>query len=132
MDKLSELADRCEKATAEERYDWTGIPHWAAYGGEHYDNGWVPDCGGKIDFDPGLLRLSSRVYPDGSWIASVYFGADIRIEDTGVQHAPTKEAAKRAVEAWSDDASARWARVIAAALRARATTAPLPKVSSHE
>src|SRR5689334_11168948 len=54
-EKMVELAGRVETATADERYDWTGIPHWAAYGGEHYDNGWVPDCGGKTDYDPGLL-----------------------------------------------------------------------------
>lgn len=129
---MLELAERCEAATAEERYDWTGLPSWAAYGGEHHDNGWVPDCGGKVDFDPGLLRLSCRVWRDGAWICSVYFGADFEIESSGIQSAPTKAEAKRAVEAWCDEASKRWAEVVAAALRARAAIAALSSIAAQQ
>jgi hypothetical protein len=120
-EELLALAERVEKATGDERFDWTGLPHWASWGSEHYDNGWVPDCGGKTDFDPGLLRLSCRAYPGGDWICSVYFGADFELENSGIQHATSKEEAKRAVEVWCADAFKRWSGVIAAALRTRTT-----------
>lgn len=119
MTKLSELADRVSALEGNERYDFTDNPHWAQEGGEHYDGGWTPDCGQKEDFDPGLMRLSSRVWGDGSWCCSVYFGADTQIESTPIMQAENKTHAKAAVEQWCAEAFERWSKVIAASLRAR-------------
>lgn len=64
--------------------------------------GWTPDCNGKLDFDPSIIRGSSRVYRDGDYICSIVCGED-EIISTGIIRAPSVEAAKRAVEDWMNE-----------------------------
>lgn len=66
-------------------------------------DGWTSDCGGEQDFNPTIIRLSSCVYPDGDWIASVYVGGDTQLCDTGIMKAGNVRDAKRAVEDWSNE-----------------------------
>ncbi len=84
----------------EDLFDWNHLPSWAQEGGEHFDGHWVPDCGGKMDYDPALLRFSCRVWRDGAYICSAYFGADTRLENTGVLSADSASEARAAVETW--------------------------------
>lgn len=66
------------------------------------ENGWTPDCGGKIDYDPDVICGSSRVYPDGDYICSVYCGKD-QLLSTSVMSAGSVDAAKKACEAWMQE-----------------------------
>lgn len=61
--------------------------------------GWTPDCNGKLDFDPSIIRGSARVYNDGDYICSIVCG-DTDIVSTGIVEAGSVDAAKRAVEEW--------------------------------
>lgn len=124
---LRELAERVESVSGPALFDFLGNPSWAQEGGEHFDGGWTPDCNGKGDFDPGLLRLSCRVYPDGDYICSVILGEDAEIETTGIQRAASKTEAKAAVEQWAGLTAARYRDLLAAALRARSTPDPRPE-----
>jgi hypothetical protein len=73
--------------------------------------GWTPDCNGKLDFDPVIIRGSARVYNDGDYICSIVCG-DCDIVSTGIIGAGSVDAAKRAVEAWMNE----WAKVIRGAV----------------
>lgn len=71
--------------------------------------GWTLDCSSKKDFDPIIVRISSRTYADGSYGCSVYLGEDYQLEnnadyrhhnDTKVR---TQDEACAIVESWSKD-----------------------------
>ena len=117
--ELTALAERVEAAEGPQLFDWLGNPTWAQEGREHYDGGWVPDCQGKMDFDPGLLRLSCRTYPSGQYVCSAYFGDDIELETTGILRATDQVEARVAVEEWCDRAARRYRDLVAAALRSQ-------------
>lgn len=119
-----DMIERVAAAEPAELFDFTYSPSWAQEGGEEYDGGWVKDCGGKTDFDPGILRFSCRVYPDGGFICSIYLGADIEIESTGIHHAGSKAEAKVCVEQWCQAAAKHYAQVIASNVRGHALSTP--------
>ena len=123
-EELEALAARVEGLTGADAFDWCNLPSWAQEGREHFDGNWTPDCNGKLDYDPGFLRFSCRVWNDGSYIASAIVGGDTDIASTGVVHAVTVKAARIAVEAWCADQATRWAAVIANHLRALAQEQP--------
>lgn len=91
---------------------WTHNPGIYRQGGEHFDGNWVPDYGGKQDYDPVFMSFSCRVYPDGSWTASLCLGEDTKIEGTGIINAGTVADARKAAEEWCKDTAKRWAGVI--------------------
>lgn len=64
-------------------------------------DGWTPDCNGKWDFDPSIVRLSSRVYPDGMHISSVIVGGDTYVIEGEIMRAGSVAEAQATVEKWS-------------------------------
>lgn len=98
-----------------DRYLFTDIPH-----GLERQDGWTPDCGGKWDFDPTVVRISSRVYPGGAWTASVVVGGDDYVAETGFRRAESLVAAQAAVEAWAGEQADK----IIAAVKAAYATSP--------
>jgi hypothetical protein len=84
------------------------LPDWDERG-----DGWTPDCQGKWDFDPTLVSFSSRAYPNGAYIFSVYIGED-QIHTSGVMQADSLAAAQADVERLTNE----HAEKIAAAVRA--------------
>jgi hypothetical protein len=70
--------------------------------GFNLDSGWAPDCNGKLDYDPSIIRGLSRVYRDGDYICSIICG-DTEIVTTGIVEGGTVDAAKRAVEQWMEE-----------------------------
>ena len=101
----------------EELFYFEFNPSWAKEGGEEYDSGWVKDCMGKTDFDPILLHLSCRVYPDGDYICCAYLGSDTKLDDTGILKAQSKNDAKKAVEEWCRKTAERYASAVLIAYR---------------
>lgn len=79
-----------------ERYLFTDIPR-----DNPRSDGWTLDCGGKQDFDPSIVRLSSRVYPDGMHISSVIVGGDTYVIEGEIMKAGSVAEAQTAVEKWS-------------------------------
>lgn len=65
---------------------------------EGESEGWTTDCGGKKDFDPVIVHISSRVYRDGTYIQTVIVGGDETISDTGILHANNATEARLIVE----------------------------------
>lgn len=113
------LIERICAAEAGDLFDWTGLPSWATEGGEHFDGNWTPDCNGKLDFDPGFMRFSCRVWNDGDYTCSLYLGDDICLEKTEILSAGTVALARQAVETWCAETARTYADIIAAAIQAR-------------
>ena len=96
-------------------FAWFNNPSWAQEGGEHFDGNGVPDCQGKQDYDPGFLRFSCRVYPNGLWTASLILGDDHVVETSGMVPTGSVNEARKNVENWCADRAKHWAAVILAA-----------------
>lgn len=99
-----------------ELFSWHHNPYWAQEGGDHFDGNWIPDCGGKLDYDPIILRFSCRVWPDGNYTCSTIFGDDFTLSETGIWKAPSIAEARAKVEGWCREQ----AKSFAAILRAKA------------
>ena len=76
-------------------------------------NFWTKDCGGKQDYDPDVIRLSCRVYPDGDYCHTVYCGGD-PIEELEILSANSVQEAKDAVEKWCEETAERIAKAVRA------------------
>jgi len=74
-------------------------------------NGWTPDCNGKLDYDPSIIRGSSRVWRDGDYMCTIYCG-DTALARTEILKGGTVDEAKAKVEQWMDTK----ARIIHAAV----------------
>ena len=98
-------------------FDWHEIPSWAQEGGEHFDGHWVPDCQGKMDYDPGLLRISCRTYPTGGYSCAIIFGDDTVLEETGHIVASNQTEARAKVEAWAKERALHYRRVVMEGVR---------------
>lgn len=73
--------------------------------------GWTTDCGGKKDYDPVIVRISSRVWRDGTYTQSVIVGGDTYVHNTGILEATSASEARAIVER---EAAAHAKRIICA------------------
>lgn len=74
---------------------------------------WTLDCGGKKDYDPNVIQLSCRVYPDGDYSHRIYCWGD-EIGENGILHAESVADAKAAVEKWCEETAERIAKAVKA------------------
>jgi hypothetical protein len=68
---------------------------------------WTTDCGGKMDYDSDLLKLSTRYWPDHTAKAQIYI--NVKDDFHGIQLATqwfegeTKEDVQDQVEKWVNE-----------------------------